>query len=517
MAAASAARDARSDARPALSFGVPVLLVAIGVLAAALRFYGLGHESLWEDEIASVEFARQPLQLLWSDWMLRETNPPLYYSLLHVWVRLFGESEFAVRSLSAVVGCATIPLFYVLGRDFASRRAGLIAALLAAVWPHQVYFGQEARGYILGAAAALVAMIGLLRIRDGMRAEPTRPIGAAPWLLYLGGCLTAVYCHTTNVLLPFLANLYFAWVWLSAPRPHDWRALRAWTATNAALVLAWTWWGWITWRQLAEPGNNINWIQRPSLYDGLNMATSAYSPAGLTIANSPPRLALQLAVTPALLAAAAWGAWRTGRNRLSFVAAFAAGLPVMLFLISQAAPMMLPRVIFWSQAAAIVGLAAAIAAIGPRTWMLAAAAGVAATLSLGRTLHDPKEPWRDILVDLGRRAAPGETVFVAGDGVSVQHYCDRLHCRFRVVDIFEAKDRGRWTAGIFRGPRPRPDQVGSYLQGQARVWTISHGWQNPNPLIAPYATPVGRPFRVAPPDDMTVTAWRPKPAKPAGG
>jgi hypothetical protein len=57
------------------------LVVPILLGAAALRLFTSGY-SLWLDEIAAVRFARQPLALLWSGWMAREANPPLYYSLL---------------------------------------------------------------------------------------------------------------------------------------------------------------------------------------------------------------------------------------------------------------------------------------------------------------------------------------------------------------------------------------------------------------------------------------------------
>ena len=74
---------------------VPVLLVV--ALGAFLRFYRIGAQPLWVDEATSLRFAQQSLAELWS-WstIVDPGNPPLYYSLLHGWVR-FGDSEGALR------------------------------------------------------------------------------------------------------------------------------------------------------------------------------------------------------------------------------------------------------------------------------------------------------------------------------------------------------------------------------------------------------------------------------------
>ncbi len=53
-----------------------------------------------------------------------DIHPPLYYWLLAGWVRLFGSSEVAVRSLSALLGVVLVALTYVLGRLLAGRWVG---------------------------------------------------------------------------------------------------------------------------------------------------------------------------------------------------------------------------------------------------------------------------------------------------------------------------------------------------------------------------------------------------------
>ena len=83
-------------------------LLAIILLAVGLRLYRLDHQSLWNDEGTSVALAQRDLVTITKSAAL-DIHPPLYYYALHVWLRLFGASEFAVRSLSVVAG--TVILF----------------------------------------------------------------------------------------------------------------------------------------------------------------------------------------------------------------------------------------------------------------------------------------------------------------------------------------------------------------------------------------------------------------------
>jgi mannosyltransferase len=76
-----------------------------------------------------------------------ESNPPLYYVLAWAWAKAFGTGEVGLRSLSALFGAATVPVGYLIGRQLASRRAGLVLAALIAVNPMLIWYSQEARSY----------------------------------------------------------------------------------------------------------------------------------------------------------------------------------------------------------------------------------------------------------------------------------------------------------------------------------------------------------------------------------
>ncbi len=122
---------------------------AVTLVALVLRFYRIGEKSIWLDEAFSLWIARHPL---WEGlgWLIRiDQHPPLYYSLLHVWIELFGELQGPVRMLSALFSTATVPLFYAAARRLLDRSSAAVAAGILALSPFHVQFAQETRMYAL--------------------------------------------------------------------------------------------------------------------------------------------------------------------------------------------------------------------------------------------------------------------------------------------------------------------------------------------------------------------------------
>jgi len=134
-------RVAFFDAEPLLSARTAVLTLAgLTVLAAALRFYGLGDESFWYDETWTAVTAAQPLSSV-----LQSVNP-LAHVIAH-WTMTISRSEFALRLGPALAGVALIPAVYLLGRTLYGRSEGLVAAAFITLSVHAVYHSQELRFY----------------------------------------------------------------------------------------------------------------------------------------------------------------------------------------------------------------------------------------------------------------------------------------------------------------------------------------------------------------------------------
>jgi uncharacterized membrane protein len=140
-----------------------VAAAAVFLVGVVLRF--LTTSALWLDEAQTVTIARMPLSDI--PHALREDGaPPLYYLLLHGWMRLFGDSDVAVRSLAGLFSVATIALIALAVSHLAGRRAAFVAAVLLAVNPFAIRYATETRMYSLVAletALALIAVIAIVR------------------------------------------------------------------------------------------------------------------------------------------------------------------------------------------------------------------------------------------------------------------------------------------------------------------------------------------------------------------
>ena len=139
------------------------MVAGLTVLAAALRFATLTHQSLWFDEAQAVHEMRLSLGAMLHTWSANEPNPPLYFVVAWLWTHVFGAGTAGLRSLSAVIGTATVPLVYLAGREMVSRRASLLAAGLITLSPFMIWYSQEAREYGLLAALCAASLIFFAR------------------------------------------------------------------------------------------------------------------------------------------------------------------------------------------------------------------------------------------------------------------------------------------------------------------------------------------------------------------
>ncbi|MGN6257952.1 MAG: glycosyltransferase family 39 protein [Solirubrobacterales bacterium] len=209
-------------------YALPLALAGVIAGAAALRFASLGIQSYHHDEvITAMRVIPGSFAHMLHEVRVSESNPPLYYALAWGWAKLFGRGEFELRSLSALFGVAVVPVAYLIGRELASRRAGLILAVIVAVNPMLIWYSQEARSYALLVFFCALSFYFFLRALDAVRGRDL-----ALWALSSSLALCSHYFAI------FPVAIEAAWL-LVALRPF-WRlvlpALAVVVATGAALL-----------------------------------------------------------------------------------------------------------------------------------------------------------------------------------------------------------------------------------------------------------------------------------------
>jgi uncharacterized membrane protein len=183
-------------------FSLELLLIMAIAAAILLRIINLGSREFWYDEVLSLILsngqqvnykAPGDLPVALRDYtallslpaesslgeviktvknvfngILGDVHPPLSYLSLHFWMRLFGNSEAAMRSLMALMSVGAIGSAYGLGRIVLGHRGGLLLAALLGTNPFFLFHSLNARMYaplVLWTTLSTWAMLELMEAR----------------------------------------------------------------------------------------------------------------------------------------------------------------------------------------------------------------------------------------------------------------------------------------------------------------------------------------------------------------
>ncbi|GIL12015.1 MAG: hypothetical protein BroJett038_07350 [Chloroflexota bacterium] len=273
-----------------------------------------------------------------------DIHPLLYYGTLNAWMSLFGQSPFAVRLWSALLGVATVGLIYLLGRDLFEEKTGLMAAFITAVAPFQVQYSQEARMYaLLGLllAAATWCFVRGSRSLHTPAEEESQPASRSDWLWWAAfGVLAGLAMYTQQ-----LAAFYLIALGLIPVLRRDWKLLLR--AAAGALVAVIVYLPWL----VNLPGQfdkvrSYYWLSPPNIGQLLLTARS-FLAVNLDIPAPGSMIALVgalfmlafLAVQVVLTARRL----RADRDALRLTLWLAAAPPALMWLVSQLQPVYLIR------------------------------------------------------------------------------------------------------------------------------------------------------------------------------
>jgi mannosyltransferase len=171
-----------------------ILLILVGFV---LRFYNLGFNSLWLDEATTFNWSKPGFFEIWEISRSVDFHPPLFHWIEHIML-VFGQNEFVLRTAPALLGILTIPVFYLIGKEFLDRNVGIISAALLTFSYFGIYYSQEAYSY------SLVLFVFSLVILFYLSALRTDKIFV--WVLF--GIFSAIAFWTHYYIFVGLAVIY---------------------------------------------------------------------------------------------------------------------------------------------------------------------------------------------------------------------------------------------------------------------------------------------------------------------
>jgi len=140
------------------------ILFFIIFIGSLLRFFNLGSESFWRDEIMAVnESSNDSLKHIISN-RLENGHSPLYFIFMHYWISAFGKRELWVRFPSAIFGIASILLIYFLAKELFDTKIGLLSSFFQAIGAIDIIYSQEARMYSALSFFAILSTFFLIKI-----------------------------------------------------------------------------------------------------------------------------------------------------------------------------------------------------------------------------------------------------------------------------------------------------------------------------------------------------------------
>ena len=299
----------------------PWLVAFITLVGAGLRVYLLDSKGMWLDETFSVWLANHSVGDM-LDWIVRiDQHPPLYYLLLHYWIKINGDTAYYARMLSVLFGVGTIPVLYLIGKRMSDGWVGVAAAVVMAFSPFNIRFAQETRMYTCLAFNAAVAIYALVILLTDSRSA--RPIGSQfraflhawrtsemvepdtdgeftykdltrnqtgwrawlyrfrrlpiktietdlAWIGFILFSAAALYSHNTAVLFPLATNIFVLGLMLyqrkkkeGSPPAFQAPSFQNWVVAQAAIFLLWSPWIYAFVKQVSRVYQEF-WIPEPT-------------------------------------------------------------------------------------------------------------------------------------------------------------------------------------------------------------------------------------------------------------
>jgi|TARA_Y100000310_G_scaffold217524_1_gene218564 uncharacterized membrane protein len=140
------------------------VLVFLSILTISFIIILSIDNSIWLDEAATILESNRNLAEIISFLKKDGLGPPLYYFLLSLWMRVFGISEFAVKSLSIIFYMLSLFAVYFSGKSIYDKKTGLLCLFLYMVSPLSIVHALNVRMYSLLGLVGIMSTLFFLKL-----------------------------------------------------------------------------------------------------------------------------------------------------------------------------------------------------------------------------------------------------------------------------------------------------------------------------------------------------------------
>jgi len=224
-----------------------VLLLCASFFVVYYSNSGYSSDEVWSVKAASLNYTSEMAMLK------ADVHPPLYFQILHMWVRLFGTGEKAVRSLSGLFYLLAVYGVYRLGRALYGDKTALLCATLYLSSPLAVLSGQFARMYAL--LSLLSVLSTWLYLQFSIKPNDSRLL----FVLYIVVNILGTFTH-----IAFFFILFGQIVCHSLFFRHA-RLKSFLVAIVLSLVPYTLLWAPVLMGQIANSAEGLAWLKRPGL------------------------------------------------------------------------------------------------------------------------------------------------------------------------------------------------------------------------------------------------------------
>lgn len=228
------------------------IVLVLFALTFFLRLVYLDYFSLNFDEPFTVFYSQMSFEHI-GEMLKTENNPPLFFVIMHYWIKAFGISEFSVRFLPAFFSALTVVFVYLIGIRFFCVKVAVASTFLFVFSESHFEFSHDCRAYSMLVLLSSISVFYLLKL---LILENDRK----NWILF-GICnILLVYTHFIGWIIIFVEIV----VIISEVR---YIKLKHFVISYSITLLSLSPYLSIFVRRVAETASKDSWVQKPHLSD----------------------------------------------------------------------------------------------------------------------------------------------------------------------------------------------------------------------------------------------------------